>query len=110
MRPTATLPHAVPLTLAARLKLAAQANALPAVASLAYLALGWLWITMSDQIGELLFSSAEQLTRYQTYKGAGFVVASAALIYWLMGSARGRRPARQPAGPASGRWPLRVML
>lgn len=96
--------------LGARLLQKANANALAAVASLAYLALGWLWITLSDQIGGLLFSSAEQLTRYQTYKGAGFVVASAALIYWLMNSARARPAPVQPAPGSARQWPLRLML
>jgi PAS domain S-box-containing protein len=85
-------------------------NPLPVIASLAYLALGWLWITMSDRVGELLFTSAGQLTRYQTYKGAGFVVATAALMYWMLQRARAW-PAPAPESQLTGRhWPLRLML
>ncbi len=87
-----------------------KANALPIVASLVYLVLGWLWITMSDSVGELLFTSAEQLTRYQTYKGAGFVVATAALIYWMMSRARARQNPAATSQVSGRHWPLRVML
>lgn len=87
-----------------------NANALPAVASLAYLVLGSIWITMSDQVGELLFRSAEQLTRFQTYKGAGFVIATATLIYWMLHHARAV-PSRKITTALPGRhWPLRLML
>jgi PAS domain S-box-containing protein len=87
-----------------------KANALPIVASLVYLVLGWLWITLSDNVGELLFTSPEQLTRYQTYKGAGFVVATAALMYWMLSRARGRQSPAAASLVAGRHWPLRVML
>ncbi len=85
-------------------------NALPVVASVVYLVLGWLWITLSDSVGELLFTSAEQLTRYQTYKGAGFVVATAALIFWMMNRARARQNPVATSQVSGRHWPLRVML
>ncbi len=90
---------------------ALQGNALAAIAALFYLGMGGLWITVSDQVGELLFRSPEQLTRYQTYKGAGFVAATALLIFVMM--RRATRDARDLRGAASAvgrRWPLGVLL
>lgn len=98
-------------SLGERLLRRAGANAFPAAVSLAYLVAGWLWISLSDQVGELLFSSAEQLTRYQTYKGAGFVVATAALLFWLTSSSTRNRASPPPVDQLSARhWPLRLML
>ena len=85
-------------------------NPLPVIASLAYLALGWIWISMSDRVGELLFTSAEQLTRYQTYKGAGFVVATAGLMYWVLRHGRTRPVCAATTPPTGSQWPLRLML
>lgn len=85
-------------------------NALPAIASLVYLGLGWLWITLSDRVGELLFASAGQLTRYQTYKGAGFIVVTAVLMYWMMSRAAARPAPAAAVLPGGRHWPLRLML
>jgi len=71
-----------------------------AVLGLCYLAAGWLWIGFSDQVGSALFTSAEALTRFQTYKGLAFVAVSAALLY--AGMALGRPESREPL-PVSGR-------
>jgi len=93
-----------------RLLLRLRANAMPIVASLVYLVLGGLWITWSDKLGELLFTSAGPLTRFQTYKGAGFVVATAALMYWMLSRARAWQAPAIPNQVPGRHWPLRVML
>lgn len=66
-----------------------------ALVSLGYLLAGLAWIGLSDRAGGLLFSSSEALTRFQSYKGAGFVVASTVLVFLL--AARGSQ--RLPVGP-----------
>ena len=76
-----------------------------AVLGLCYLATGWLWIGFSDQVGSALFTSAEALTRFQTYKGLAFVAVSAALLY--AGMALGRPEPREPL-PLAGRRSLSV--
>ena len=85
-----------------------QGNALPAIAALFYLGLGGLWITVSDQVGELFFTSPAQLTRYQTYKGAGFVAATALLIFVMM--RRTARATRRPPRSGGPHWPLGLLL
>ena len=52
--------------------------------ALTYLLLSFIWITTSDQLLALLASSAVDLTRWQTYKGTGFIVVSAWLIYVMI--------------------------
>ena len=53
--------------------------------ALVYAALGILWIVWSDAAVLAVVRDQEALTRLQTYKGWFFVVASAALIYFLVG-------------------------
>ncbi len=50
---------------------------------LLYLAIGSLWIALSDRIVEMLVSDPHKLTVIQTYKGWVFVAASA-LALWLV--------------------------
>lgn len=56
----------------------------PALGAGSYLVLGTLWIWLSDRVGERLFATVGALTAYQTWKGVGFVVASAAIVYLLL--------------------------
>ena len=56
----------------------------PALGASSYLVLGTLWIWLSDRVGERLFPTVESLTVYQTWKGVGFVVLSAAVVYLLL--------------------------
>jgi signal transduction histidine kinase len=58
------------------------------VLALGYLGAGWLWIAFSDQLGALLFDSTQAITHFQTYKGIGFVAATALLVYAAVGLAR----------------------
>ncbi|RYZ00667.1 MAG: hypothetical protein EOO24_16185, partial [Comamonadaceae bacterium] len=69
-----------------------------ALAGLGYLLAGLVWIGFSDQAGGMLFSSSEALTRFQTYKGAGFVLVSAVVVFALAA-----RASRQPLLHANGR-------
>ncbi|NML43940.1 HAMP domain-containing protein [Ramlibacter sp. G-1-2-2] len=78
-----------------------------ALLALAYLAVGLLWIAFSDETGILLFSSAEALTRFQTWKGAGFVTATAVLVF-VLASRRTRREAAEL--PLRAGASLRVLL
>jgi len=57
---------------------------LPALGAGSYLVLGTLWIWLSDGVGERLFSTVGSLTAYQTWKGVGFVLVSAAVVYVLL--------------------------
>jgi len=52
--------------------------------SLAYAALGILWIVSSDAVVMTVVKDEASLTRLQTFKGWFFVIASAALIYALV--------------------------
>lgn len=56
-------------------------GAFPAVACLCYLVIGTLWIWYSDHAGAALFTDVEQLTAFQTYKGALFVAVSALFVF-----------------------------
>ncbi|MBI2770192.1 MAG: HAMP domain-containing protein [Burkholderiales bacterium] len=83
------------------------------LAALSYLALGSLWIALSDRLGALLFDSAAQVTRFQTYKGWIFVASTALLIFALMRvSAGGGREQSFPGPSLAGqaRRPLSVWL
>jgi len=51
---------------------------------LAYLVFGILWIFFSDRIIAWWISDPGTLTQIQTFKGWLFVLASTALIYWMM--------------------------
>jgi signal transduction histidine kinase len=46
-----------------------------------YFAASVLWIVYSDHLGQSLFGTAEGLTRFQTWKGIGFVAVSTLLLY-----------------------------
>jgi PAS domain S-box-containing protein len=52
--------------------------------ALSYLLFGGLWIGFSDHILLHMVSDPQRLTQFQTYKGLGFVVFSALLIYLLV--------------------------
>lgn len=56
----------------------------PALGAGSYLVVGTLWIWLSDRVGERLFDTVGTLTVYQTWKGVGFVVMSAAVVYLLL--------------------------
>lgn len=60
------------------------------VVSLAYAALGWAWISTSDQFIALLTSDPDRLSALQTYKGWLFVFVTAAMLYGAV--VRGVRP------------------
>jgi PAS domain S-box-containing protein len=68
----------------------------PILASACYLLLSALWIGYSDSVGALLFSSPDELTRFQSLKGLGFVAVSALAIYLLLCS-RGAGPGPERA-------------
>lgn len=53
-----------------------------------YLLLGIGWILFSDNLMLLLFQDPKQLTLMQTYKGWGYVLLTAALLFALMGRYR----------------------
>ncbi len=52
--------------------------------ALTYLLLSFIWITTSDQLLAFLAPSPVLLTRWQTYKGTGFIIVSAWLIYTMI--------------------------
>lgn len=60
---------------------AQRPGAFPAIACLSYLVVGTLWIWYSDHAGSVLFTTIEQLTVFQTYKGALFVAVSAIFLF-----------------------------
>lgn len=70
---------------------------------LSYLFAGMVWILFSDEVGKLLFLTEEANERYQTYKGTGFVVVTAAFVY-LLAARRWRPP--QPLKGGIGIGPL----
>ena len=55
----------------------------PARISLIYLIVSVLWIAFSDRLVELLFIDPQVLSLVQTFKGWGFVVVTAFLLYML---------------------------
>lgn len=57
---------------------------LPLRVALAYILFGGLWILVSDRLVAAFVSHPAMLTRVQTYKGEIFVLASAALLYFLL--------------------------
>jgi PAS domain S-box-containing protein len=70
--------------------------ATPALGGLAYLALSILWILLSDHAGAVIFTTTEELSAFQTYKGLGFVVVSAIAVYLILRAScrsMGRLPA-----------------
>ena len=84
-------------------------QATPAAISLCYLAIGGLWIALSDSVGALLFSTPAQLTQFQTYKGSAFVVVTAAVLFGLLSYAI-RLPVAPRLVAVHGRWTLKLML
>lgn len=64
----------------------------PIIITLIYLVVGCLWITFSDFL--LLIaqdSDSTQMTRWQVFKGLGYVAVSAAALYWLMRAVQKQR-------------------
>lgn len=49
-----------------------------------YLILGVLWILFSDKLAERFAPDPETLTRISIYKGWGYIVVTALLLYWLI--------------------------
>src|SRR5512144_1921917 len=49
-----------------------------------YLLIGVLWILFSDKLAERVASTAGALTKISIYKGWGFIVVTAILLYWLI--------------------------
>lgn len=62
-----------------------------------YIVLASGWIAVSDRLGTVLFPSPEQLTLFQTYKGAAFVVLTTLALFALLSHGSAARP--QPAHP-----------
>jgi PAS domain S-box-containing protein len=62
-------------------------EAIPLVGSLSYLTIGALWILVSDSFGAALFTSTDQLTSFQTYKGVAFICVSALAVHLVLRSA-----------------------
>lgn len=52
--------------------------------ALLYLIVSMIWIAVSDQLLAFIITDPETLTMAQTWKGWGFVTASALLIAWLV--------------------------
>jgi signal transduction histidine kinase len=59
---------------------------MPLFITLVYLLLGIAWILFSDRAVEQAFPTADQVARFQTYKGLLYVCVSAAVIYALLGA------------------------
>lgn len=51
---------------------------------LIYVCAGALWILASDKIVDRLLPDAQQISHFQTYKGLGFIAATAVLLYLAM--------------------------
>ena len=49
-----------------------------------YLFIGGLWILFSDQLAARITSDPVLLTRISLYKGWGFILVTAFLLYWLI--------------------------
>ncbi|MGB8980901.1 MAG: PAS domain-containing protein, partial [Anaerolineales bacterium] len=49
-----------------------------------YLVIGSAWILFSDRVAAGLASSREMLTTISIYKGWGYVIVTAGLLYWLI--------------------------
>lgn len=49
-----------------------------------YLLLGILWILFSDTLAEQIAPNAQVLARISLYKGWGFILVTALLLYWLI--------------------------
>jgi PAS domain S-box-containing protein len=49
-----------------------------------YLLIGSLWILFSDRMAETIALNKEMLARISLYKGWGFVIVTAFLLYWLI--------------------------
>jgi PAS domain S-box-containing protein len=60
------------------------ARGLPSIGGIGYLVLGTLWIWLSDRAGASIFTTTEQLTTFQNYKGSLFVAVSALGVYLLL--------------------------
>ena len=56
-----------------------------------YLLVGGLWIYFSDPMIMRLADDATRLTRFQTFKGWLYVLATAALLYWLLARYRSQQ-------------------
>lgn len=56
----------------------------PLLIAFGYLVLGVLWILFSDRLLALASPTMETLARWQTYKGWGYVVVTAALLYGML--------------------------
>jgi hypothetical protein len=51
---------------------------------LAYLLFGSLWIFLSDKALTLLTNNPDQLALWQTYKGSGFILITALLLFSML--------------------------
>lgn len=58
---------------------------------LPYAAFAALWIYLSDRMLAAIVTDPALLTRLQTYKGLAFILATSALMYWLLRREYGRR-------------------
>ena len=55
-----------------------------------YLLIGSLWILFSDRVAERIVLNKEMLATLSLYKGWGYVIVSAFLLYWLIQRHTGR--------------------
>jgi len=55
-----------------------------------YLLIGSLWILFSDRVAERIVLNKEMLATISLYKGWGYVIVSALLLYWLIQRHTGR--------------------
>lgn len=77
--------------------------------TLIYAAIGALWILLSDRVTEALARDLAHSTAVQTIKGIGYVVVTAAILYWLVARA-GRRDAELSAAVVERERRLREVL
>ncbi|MGE5376535.1 MAG: hypothetical protein ACM3XO_15865, partial [Bacteroidota bacterium] len=49
-----------------------------------YLLFGALWILLSDTLAERIATNPLMLTKISIYKGWGFIIVTAILLYWLI--------------------------
>ena len=61
-------------------------DVLPLLGCLGYLALGTIWVCLSDRVGAALFTSTDQLTNFQTFKGVALISLSTVAVYVMLWS------------------------
>jgi signal transduction histidine kinase len=95
---------------AAGVRLAGQPRLLALALAAGYLVFGLVWILFSDRAGEALFGTAESLSRFQTWKGAAFIVFTSAFVYLAARAADGHARPDEPTGADRRRPDIAVLL